>query len=101
MSKDLSKPFFRKVHETDTTVTYESNLPNDSVGDLAFEWDLDGSKKKEWEAYIAELERKGTRGQLIYSRWEFLKNPDFDGNPLTPEINIPLTSYKFLLLDVN
>lgn len=43
---DLSKPFMVKLSETDTQITYARNAPNDSIGDQAFEWDIDGEKFK-------------------------------------------------------
>lgn len=95
---DLSKPFFRMLPEEDGVIGWESNQPNDQHGDFAFEWDIDGSKRREWDEYVADLEAKGVRGNLVYSKWVLQKNEAFDNSSLK-ETFYPLESYKMVIHD--
>lgn len=94
---DLSKPFFR-THLEGKDLIVESNMPNDQHGDFAFEWDLDGSQRAKWEAYVKELEANGTKGQLTYTKWRMEYNEEWDG-PLEKAVTPPLSSYTMLIVD--
>lgn len=95
---DLSKPFVKSYTEGEFYVL-ETNLPNDSIGDFAFEWDIDGSQRKDWEKYLKELEEKGIRGNLRHQKLKWLHDDVFDKSDLQKEFS--LQSYKFLILDLN
>jgi hypothetical protein len=100
---DFTKPFHRVYEETETSITYEINQPNDTIGDQAFEWDIDGSERRKWEEHLQMLEDKGIRGMLAYSRITFIKNPAFDNMRYIagcdPVQNYPLSSYKLIFLE--
>lgn len=93
---DLSKPFV-KVYREDNNTVIESNLPNDQIGDFAFEWDEDGSQRKAWEDYLEGLERLGIKGNLAYNKTVMLYNEALD-EPSNFN-NQPLTSYKLQIVD--
>jgi hypothetical protein len=97
MEKDLSKPFVKTYREGKWLIV-ETNLPNDTIGDLAFEYDVDGSQRAKWEQYLKELDEKGTRGQLVYQVWEWLYEERWDGK--IEKKTYPLESYSFIILDV-
>lgn len=94
---DLSKPFVKVYREGQNTVI-ESNLPNDQVGDFAFEWDEDGSERKAWENYLEGLERLGIKGKLAYNKTVMTYNPALD-EP-SNFTNQPLSSYSLKILDI-
>ena len=76
---DLSKEFVRTYIDKDGYYVLEMNTPNDVHGDMAFEWDIDGSQRQAWDRYIKKLEDAGIRGKLVLKtiRWKY--NPAFDG----------------------
>lgn len=93
---DLTKPFVHTYREGEYTVI-ETNLPNDTCGDFAFEWDIDGSQRRKWEEYLKDLEEKGIRGKLVHKKMKMLYNPVFDEQPeLSP---LPLSSYEMKIVD--
>lgn len=75
---------------------YEITVPNDSIGDFAFEWDIDGKERAKWNKYTAELERLGVRGELVTYKWSVKENPLLDSNE---KDEYPLASYKLILMD--
>jgi hypothetical protein len=93
---DLSKPFFKTYREGDLIIT-EINSSNDSIGDFAFEWDIDGSQRKHWEEYIKDLEEKGIRGELTYRKLIMSYDPALDKTDFDKEY--PLSQYKMIILD--
>jgi hypothetical protein len=96
---DKSKPFFEIVDVDGLKVTYGVNMPNDTIGDQAFEWDLDGSRRARWEAYIKKLEEEGKLGDLEYREYTFHHNPTYDESNVVRAY--PLSSYRMLILDVH
>ncbi len=99
--KDLTKPFFNILPEHDGLIEWETNLPNDTIGDQAFEYDYDGSERKKWEEYVEELERKGEKGKLVYHKWIMQKNNMLDNSDFQKETSYPLESYKLEILDIS
>lgn len=91
---DLSKEFV-KIEKQNGFTTLHFNTPNNSIGDFAFEWDLDGSQRKVWEERMEELKKNGTYGDLSYKKLTVQDNPALD-TPMKQDY--PLTSYKMIVL---
>lgn len=91
----LDEPFFISERNGDDLIAH-SNAPNDSLGDHAFEWDLDGSQRAKWDEYVKELEEAGVRGDLVYITIHMRYNPIFDAPALFS--SKPLESYKLMYL---
>ena len=89
------KPYIKVFKQGNNTIV-ESLQPNDQLGDLAFEWDLDGSQRRKWEEYLRGLSEKGTLGDLVFQRTEFVNNPELDE---VKEKN--LSSVRFEVFDIS
>ena len=72
--RDMSVQWVDTYREGSMTIM-ESNMPNDTIGDQAFEYDYDGVERKKWQEYLEELDRKGTRGDLVYHKMSMMYNP--------------------------
>ncbi len=94
--ENKDKTWIKSYREGDKLIL-ETYLPNDVHGDFVFEWDLDGSAKRAWELYLAELDMMGTRGKLEHRKYIFTYDPVFDTPQLTK--NYPLESYKMIIED--
>lgn len=101
LALDLTKSFCIVHPVKDGWIVMESNLPNDQIGDFAFEYDFDGSHRRQWAIYLAKLLAAGTLGDLVYRKFVFRYNPAFDGKIHNTIVNYPLSSYRFLMLDMN
>mgnify|MGYP003508866664 CR=1 FL=1 len=86
-----------KIYKEGNNTIMETLLPNDQHGDFAFEWDIDGSRRKAWDEHMKDLERKGTRGDLVYTKWTIPYDPLLDESDL--QGNYPLESYKMIIED--
>jgi hypothetical protein len=73
----LSQPFVESYREGDM-IHLVSNIPNDTIGDFAFEWDFDGSERRKWQAHIEDLRAKGTLGDLQLITLSARYNPVLD-----------------------
>lgn len=94
-NRDFSKPFVEIYREGDWIIL-ESNLPNNQIGDFAFEWDVDGSSSKRWKEHLEQLEKEGRLGDLVYRKLSMKWNEQFDSSNL----NIyPFESYEFRIID--
>ena len=95
---DLSEEFV-KISREDDWLILESNKPNDTIGDFAFEWDLDGSQRKAWLEKLEEYEKNGTLGDIVYTRMELRYLPELDDSNIVFEGK--KSSAEFLIFDVN
>lgn len=66
------------------------------IGDFAFEWDLDGSQRKEHEEFIKKAKEDGTYGQPFELDIEVAHNPLFD-EPMQHAKD----SHKFVILELS
>lgn len=93
---DLTKEFFITCTDGDFHVAHV-NLPNNTIGDQAFEWDNDGSQRAAWEARMEELKKNGIYGDLEYMQIKMKHNPIFD-NPQTFAGAGPFESYSLMFI---
>ncbi len=94
---DMSKQWV-KTYRVGEDMVMESNMPNDTIGDWAFEYDYGGVERKKWQEYVEDLERKGIRGQLVHQKMIWKYNPVLDDpNPMPAN----LSSYQFIVFDIS
>jgi len=67
-----------------------------AVGDLDFEWDIDGSQRAKHEEYIKKVKLDGTYGKEYEASVFIEENKVFDESSIK---DVKLTSYQGLIID--
>ena len=79
---------------------YIFKLKKGHVGDMAFEWDFDGSQRAEHNKFVEQCKADGTYGEEFEVEMQLAHCPYFDD----PEINSskePRDSYSIQILDLS